>query len=61
MVRDVDSCQSTLGFLITFASEVVVCQSRLQKHVALSTTETEFIAATRPSKESFMDEKLYKH
>jgi hypothetical protein len=37
--------------LITYAGGAVSWQSKLQKCVALSTTEVEFIAATRASKE----------
>jgi len=46
MSGDVDTQKSTLGYLVKFASGVVAWQSRLQKCVVLSTTETEFIAAT---------------
>ena len=49
--EDVDSRKSTLGYLITYARGVVSWQSKLQKCVALSTTEAEFIAATEASKE----------
>lgn len=51
MAGDVDSRKSTSGYLITFAGGAVAWQSRLQKCVALSTTEAEFIAATEACKE----------
>lgn len=50
---DVDSRKSTLGYLITIAGGVVSRQSKLQKCVAHSTTEVEFIAATEACKEVF--------
>ena len=51
MAGDVDSRKSTSGYLITFAGGAVTWQSRLQKCVALSTTEAEFIAITEACKE----------
>ncbi|MCI31798.1 leucoanthocyanidin dioxygenase-like, partial [Trifolium medium] len=51
MVGDVDSRKSTSGYLITFVGEVVSWQSRLQKCVALSTTEAEYITITEGCKE----------
>ena len=51
MAGDVDSRKSTSGYLITFAGGAVSWQSRLQRCVALSTTEAEFIAATEACKE----------
>ena len=51
MAGDVDSRKSTSGYLITFAGEAVSWQSRLQKCVALSTTEAEYIAITEACKE----------
>ena len=49
--RDVDSRKPTSGYLIIYAGGAVSWQSKLQKCVALSTTEAEFIAATEASKE----------
>lgn len=46
MTGDVDSRKSTSGYLTTFAGGAVSQQSKLQKCVALSTTEAEYIAAT---------------
>ena len=51
MAGDVDSRKSTSGYLMTFAGGAVAWQSRLQKCVALSTTEAEFIAITEACKE----------
>ena len=51
MARDVDNRMSTSGYLMTFLGSVVSWQSRLQKCVALSTTEAEYIAATEACKE----------
>lgn len=51
MAGDVDSRKSTSGYLITFSGGAVSWQSKLQKCVALSTTEAEFIAATESCKE----------
>nr|CAN66749.1 hypothetical protein VITISV_005692 [Vitis vinifera] len=51
MVGDVDSKKPTFGYLITFSRGAVSCQSRLQKCVALSTIEAEYIAITEASKE----------
>ena len=41
---DLDGRKSTSGYLFTFAGGVVSWQTRLQKCVALSTTEAEYIA-----------------
>ena len=51
MAGDVDSRKSTSGYLITFSGVVVSWQSRLQKCVALSTTEAEYIAIIETSKD----------
>jgi hypothetical protein len=51
MAGDADSIKSTSGYLITFAGGAVSWQSRLQKCVALSTTEAEYIAITEGCKE----------
>jgi len=51
MTGDIDSRKSTLGYLIKFAGGVVAWQSRLQRCVALSTTEAEFIAIIEACKE----------
>ena len=51
MAGDLDSRKSTSGFLFTFAGGAVSWQSKLQKCVALSTTEAEYIAAAEAGKE----------
>jgi transposase InsO family protein len=51
MAGDVDTRKSTSGYLITFSGGAVSWQSRLQKCIALSTTEAELIAATEACKE----------
>ena len=51
MVEDVDNRKSTSGYLMTFSGGDVSQQSRLQKCVALSTIEVEYIAATEACKE----------
>nr|KYP49356.1 Retrovirus-related Pol polyprotein from transposon TNT 1-94 [Cajanus cajan] len=51
MAGDIDSRKSTSGYLIKFAGGVVAWQSRLQRCVALSTTEAEFISITEACKE----------
>ena len=51
MATDVDTRKSTSGYLMTFSGGAVSWQSRLQKCVALSTTEAEYVAATKACKE----------
>ena len=51
MAGDVDTRNSTNGYLYTFANEVVSWVYRLQKIVALSTTDAEYIATTQACKE----------
>ncbi|CAL5394802.1 unnamed protein product [Camellia sinensis] len=51
MAGDLDGRKSTSGFLFTFAGGAVSWQSKLQKCVALSTTEAEYIAAAEAGKE----------
>ncbi|GJW62500.1 hypothetical protein Tco_0111835 [Tanacetum coccineum] len=46
-----DNMKSTSRYLMTFAGGAVSWQSRLQKCVALSTTEAEYMAATEACKE----------
>ena len=52
MVGDVDTRKSTSGYVFTLTSGVVSWCSRLQKVVALSTTEAEYISTTKASKEA---------
>ena len=51
MAGNKDNMKSTSGYLMTFAGRAVSWQSRLQKCVALSTTEAEYVAATEACKE----------
>ena len=51
LAGDMDSRKSTSGYMMTFAGGAVSWQSKLQKCVALSTTEAEYIAATEATKE----------
>lgn len=51
MAGDVDTRKSTSGYLVTFVGGAVSWQSRLQKCVALSTTEVELIAMVKACKE----------
>ncbi|KAL6350388.1 hypothetical protein AAG906_004339 [Vitis piasezkii] len=51
MAGDVDNRMSTSGYLMTFLRGVVSRQSRLQKCVALSTTEAEYIVVIEACKE----------
>ena len=53
MVGDIDSRRSTSGYVIKFVGGVVAWQSRLQKCVALSTTEAEFIALQKHARSCF--------
>nr|GEZ46301.1 retrovirus-related Pol polyprotein from transposon TNT 1-94 [Tanacetum cinerariifolium] len=46
-----DNMKSTSGYLMTFAGGAVSWQSRLQNYVALSTTESEYVAAMEACKE----------
>ncbi|KAH9301073.1 hypothetical protein KI387_012656, partial [Taxus chinensis] len=50
MVGDVDNMRRTTGYVYTVGGTKVSWISRLQKLVALSTTETEYVAATEASK-----------
>ena len=51
MAGDVETRKYTIGYLYTFAGAAVSWVSRLQKIVALSTTEAKYIAATEACKE----------
>jgi hypothetical protein len=51
LAGDIDGRKSTSGYLVTHSGGAVSWQSRLQKCVALNTTEAEFIAVTEASKE----------
>jgi Reverse transcriptase (RNA-dependent DNA polymerase) len=51
MAGDLDHRKSTSGYVFTFAGGAISWQSKLQKCVALSTTEAEYITATEAGKE----------
>ena len=51
MAGDVDKRRSISGYLFTFGGGVISWQSKLQKCVALSTTEADYIATTEACKE----------
>ena len=51
LAGDLDARKSTSGYLFTFSGGAVSWQSKLQKCVALSTTEAEYIAANEAGKE----------
>ncbi len=51
MAGHIDSRKSTSGYLMIFAGGAVSWQSKLKKCMALSTTETEYIAVTEACKE----------
>jgi hypothetical protein len=51
MAGDKDSRRSTTGYVFTVGGTTVSWISKLQKVVALSTTEAEYVVATEASKE----------
>ncbi|GAA0156234.1 hypothetical protein LIER_38241 [Lithospermum erythrorhizon] len=51
MAGDVDTKKSTSGYLFTFVGGAISWKSKLQRCVALSTTEAEYIAITEGCKE----------
>ena len=58
---DMDDRKSTTGYIFTLGSAAVSWVSRLQKIIVLSTTEAEYVAITKASKEmiwlkGFMEE-----
>ena len=48
---DIDSINSTTGFVFTLGGTAISWASNLQKIVTLSTTEVEYVAATEARKE----------
>ena len=56
---DLDCRLSTSGYLFTFAGGAISWQSKLQKCTALSTTETEYIAANEAGKEMIWLKKFF--
>ncbi|GAA0160965.1 hypothetical protein LIER_17395 [Lithospermum erythrorhizon] len=57
--RDLDSKKSTSGYLFTFVGGAISWQSKLQRCVALSTTEAEYIAITECCKELLWLKRLF--
>ena len=51
MAKDIDTRKSTSGFVVLFTGGVVSWQSKLQKCIALSMTEAEYVATTELCKE----------
>jgi hypothetical protein len=51
MEGDKDSRRSTTGYVFTIGGTIVSWISKLQKVVSLSTTEVEYVASTKASKE----------
>ena len=51
MSADVDTSRSTSGYVMTYAGGALSWQSRLEKSVALSTTEAKYMAAVEAGKE----------
>ena len=49
---DLDKCRSTTAYVFTLASGPVSWKSNLQSTIALSTTETEYMAVTEGAKEA---------
>jgi hypothetical protein len=54
MAGDKDSRRSTTGYVFTIGGTTVIWISKLQKFVALSTTEAEYVVATEASKEMIL-------
>ena len=48
---DIDSRKSTTGFIFTLGGTAISWASNLQKIITLSTTEAEYVAATKAGKE----------
>ncbi|GAA0185895.1 transmembrane signal receptor [Lithospermum erythrorhizon] len=60
MAGDLDSKRSTSGYLFNFVGGAISWQSKLQKCVALSTTEAEYIAITECDKEMLWLKKFFR-
>ena len=57
---DVDGRKSTSGFIVTFNGSPISWSSRLQKSVALSTTEAEYVAIAEVTKDVIWYQQLMK-
>ena len=51
LVGDIDSRKNTIGFVFTLGGTTISWGSNLQKVVALSTTEVEYVVMTEAAKE----------
>ena len=51
MSADVDTSRSTSGYVMTYAGGAISWQSRLQKSLALATTEAEYMVVVEADKE----------
>jgi uncharacterized membrane protein (DUF485 family) len=60
LASDVDGRRSTIGYVFTFGCMAVSWVSQLQKIVALSTTEVEYVAITKASKEKIWVQSILK-
>ena len=60
MAGDLGGRKSTSGYLFTFVGEAISWQSKLQKCVALSLTEVEYIAAIEAGKEILWMKSFFK-
>lgn len=58
MAGDLDNRKSTFGYLMIFAGGVVLWQNKLQKCIALSSIEAEYIATTKVCKETLWLQKF---
>ena len=59
MAGDMDSRKSSSEYLITFAGGAMSWQSKLQKCIALSTTEAEYIVVAETFKEMLWMKKFF--
>ena len=56
--RDIENRKSTTGYAFMLSNGIVTWKSRRQKHVALSTTEAEYVAASTAAREGIWLRKL---
>ena len=51
MESDKDRRRSTIGYVFNVGGTIVICISKIQKVVSLSSTKDEYVVATKASKE----------